>query len=165
MRGKRLIPSKTNRSSDFECSGSSITRARSSSKAVAASSKETLCLVRLEAALRGSHSNSILGIHILYVQQKFSQMGDADSDLGPYQSWHHSKALLSTVHTGHRGDRSWHLGAFPKCLGKNPRFHLRELDREIFLRKNFHHHFAKCPSSGVSTESREIHYYPCHVAN
>ncbi len=47
-------------------------------------------------------------------------MGDADSVLGPYQSWHHSKALPSTVHTGHRGDRSWHLGAFPKCLGKKP---------------------------------------------
>ncbi len=92
-------------------------------------------------------------------------MGDADSILGPYQSWCYSKALLSTVHTGHRGDRSWYLGAFSKALKTNPRLHLREPGREIFLRKNFYYHFAKRPSSGVSTESGEVHYYPCHVAN
>ena len=59
-------------------------------------------------------------LNILYVQQIFSQMGDADSVLGPYQSWHHFKALPSTVHTGYKGDTSWHLEAFPKCLGKKP---------------------------------------------
>ena len=48
---------------------------------------------------------------------------------------------------------------FPNALERNPRIHLREPSREpsrgIFLRKNFQHHFAKCPSSGVSTESGE----------
>ena len=52
--------------------------------------------------------------------KKSSQMGDADSVLGPYQSWHHFKALPSTLHTGYKGDTSWHLEAFPKCLGKKP---------------------------------------------
>ena len=52
--------------------------------------------------------------------KKSSQMGDADSVLGPYQSWHHFKALPSMLHTGHKGDTSWNLETFPKCLGKKP---------------------------------------------
>ena len=69
--------------------------------------------------------------------KKSSQMGDADSVLGPYQSWHHFKALPSMLHTGHKGDTSWHLEAFPKCLGKKPspplaRDGLRDFPEEEF---------------------------------
>ena len=45
---------------------------------------------------------------------------------------------------------------FLNALERNPRLHLREMGCEIFPSKNFHHHFAKCPSSGVSTESGEV---------
>lgn len=51
-----LTPSRMNRSSDAEWSGSSMTRASSSRNAVWASSNETRCLRRLSAALRGSQS-------------------------------------------------------------------------------------------------------------
>ena len=45
---------------------------------------------------------------------------------------------------------------FPNALERNPHLHLRDPGREIFLRKNFQHHFAKCPSSGVSIKSGEV---------
>ena len=90
--------------------------------------------------------------------KKSSQMGDADSVLGPYQSWHHFKALPSMLHTGHKGDTSWHLETFPKCLGKKPSPPLARDGLRDFPSNNFQHHFAKCPSSGLSTESGEVHY-------
>ena len=46
---------------------------------------------------------------------------------------------------------------FLNALERNSRLHLREPGREIFMRKNFYYHFAKCPSSGVSIKSGEVH--------
>ena len=59
---------------------------------------------------------------------------------------------------GHMGDTSWHLEAFPKCLGEKLSPPLARAGSRDFPSNNFQYHFAKRPSSGVSTESGEVHY-------
>ena len=65
IRTDELRPSRTNRSSSCECSGSAMHSANSSANAVLASSKVTPCLTSLAAALRAAESNRRSGTRTL----------------------------------------------------------------------------------------------------